>query len=399
MPETIRIGGGYARPRHGGFLAAGRFAAGLSMTVAASGRRPRAPKNSLCARCKNSRSAPIATSIVTSLRSWCRCSGSSCLPPSPRSCCCARARARRALEAAARDEIAALRDRLDRAHALILSERQVLVDWPAASDLPNIEGDPEILGVNEPHRALAFGSWLDAGKAAEMERAVEALRARGEAFAMTLTTLAGQPIEAQGRAIGGRAVLRLKDASAVTRELVAAQRPSREIARRDRFAAHADRNAAVAGVDARRGRTAHLRQLRLCARGRSQGRDRRHRAEPGIARQLRARDHRAGAQQRRRSLFGPAARGRRRRAAQLRRARNSHRHRQRRHRHRRHRSGNHAQRAGAHGRCAPAHARSTADRRRHVRCRSADSRSTMPPIARCGISTPPCSISGRPIRR
>ena len=66
---------------------------------------------------------------------------------------------------------------------------------------------------------LAFGSWLDAGKASEMEHAVEALRAHGEAFAMTLTTLSGQPIEAQGRAIGGRAVLRLKDVSAATREL------------------------------------------------------------------------------------------------------------------------------------------------------------------------------------
>ena len=53
-----------------------------------------------------------------------------------------------------------------------------------------------------------------------MERAVEALRARGEAFSMTLTTLAGHPIEAQGRAIGGRAVLRLKDASGIKRELV-----------------------------------------------------------------------------------------------------------------------------------------------------------------------------------
>ena len=67
---------------------------------------------------------------------------------------------------------------------------------------------------------LAFGSWLDAGKATAMERAVEALRARGEAFSMTLTTLAGHPIEAQGRAIGGRAVLRLKDASGIKRDLV-----------------------------------------------------------------------------------------------------------------------------------------------------------------------------------
>ncbi len=130
-----------------------------------------------------------------------------------------RARAAR-LEAWSRDEIARLRDELDRANALMLSEPQVVVDWPAGSDEPSIDGDPAALGVSAAHRVLAFGSWLDAGKASAMERAVEALRARGEAFAMTLTTLAGQPIEAHGRAIGGRAVLRLKDASGIKRELV-----------------------------------------------------------------------------------------------------------------------------------------------------------------------------------
>jgi len=51
-------------------------------------------------------------------------------------------------------------------------------------------------------------------------RAVEALRARGEPFSMSLTTLAGHPIEAQGRALGGHAVLRLKDAGGIKRELV-----------------------------------------------------------------------------------------------------------------------------------------------------------------------------------
>src|ERR1700728_1203299 len=72
----------------------------------------------------------------------------------------------------------------------------------------------------EPHRVLAFGSWLEAGKASAMEQAVENLRSRGEGFALTLTTLHGHPIEVQGRAIGGRAVLRLKDASGVKRDLV-----------------------------------------------------------------------------------------------------------------------------------------------------------------------------------
>ena len=130
-----------------------------------------------------------------------------------------RARAAR-LEAAAHDETAALRGGLDRANALLLSEPQLVVDWPAASDEPSIEGDPSIVGVSAPHRVLAFGSWLDPGKARAMEQAVGALRALGEPFAMSFVTLAGRPIEAQGRAIAGRAVLRLKDATGVKRELV-----------------------------------------------------------------------------------------------------------------------------------------------------------------------------------
>jgi len=130
-----------------------------------------------------------------------------------------RARAAR-LDAWSRNEIAKLRDEVDRANALMLTEPQVVVDWPAGSDEPSIEGDPAAIGVPVFHRVLGFGSWLDAAKAGAMERAVEALRARGEAFAMTLTTLSGHSIEAQGRAVGGRAVLRLKDASGIKRELV-----------------------------------------------------------------------------------------------------------------------------------------------------------------------------------
>jgi len=132
----------------------------------------------------------------------------------------ARLRASR-FEAWARDEITRLRNDLERANALLQSEPQVMVDWPAASDEPRIDGNPAVVGMSAPHRVLAFGSWLEPGKAAAMERAVEALRTRGEPFTMTVTTRGGDPIEAQGRAIGGRAVLRLKDSSGIKRELAA----------------------------------------------------------------------------------------------------------------------------------------------------------------------------------
>jgi signal transduction histidine kinase len=132
-----------------------------------------------------------------------------------------RTRARSArLETSSHDEIAMLRAELDRANALLASEPQVMVDWPPGSDEPSIEGDPAIVGVAAPHRVLAFGSWLDAGKARAMEQAVEALRTRGEGFSTSFATLAGRPIEAQGRAVAGRAVLRLKDAGGIKRDLL-----------------------------------------------------------------------------------------------------------------------------------------------------------------------------------
>ncbi len=225
MPETIRTSGGCAHPRESGFLAAGLHPARMlalgSLTVfgdawLAPVRAEAQPFGALeelalgGPRIIDSHDVAILVlmlglvlfAVVTAIM-------------------LVRTRARLArLEAASRDEIAVLRDGIDRANALLLSERQVLVDWPAASDRPKIAGDLEILGVNKPRLVLAFGAWLDAAEASAIDRAIDGLRARGEAFAMNLTTLSGQPIEAQGRAIGGRAVVRLKDATAVTRELV-----------------------------------------------------------------------------------------------------------------------------------------------------------------------------------
>ena len=66
---------------------------------------------------------------------------------------------------------------------------------------------------------LAFGSWLEPEKAQAIERSVEALRTQGESFSMQLMTTAGHALEADGRVVGGRAVLRLRDVNGVKREL------------------------------------------------------------------------------------------------------------------------------------------------------------------------------------
>jgi signal transduction histidine kinase len=119
-----------------------------------------------------------------------------------------------------RDEIIALRAEADRANTLLLSEPQIIVAWAAAANEPNMIGDTSIVtDASAPHRVLAFGTWLEPDKAKAMEDAVEALRAEGQSFAMTVTTRSGRPIEAEGRAIGGRAVLRLRDVSGIRRAL------------------------------------------------------------------------------------------------------------------------------------------------------------------------------------
>jgi len=120
-----------------------------------------------------------------------------------------------------RDEIGALHAEVDLLKALLLSEPQILVTWAAGTEQPEILGDISIVtsaGVSE--RVLAFGTWLDPVAARRMEQAVNILRRDGRGFVMTLTTLVGRPIEAEGRAIAGRAVLRLRDVSGIEQELL-----------------------------------------------------------------------------------------------------------------------------------------------------------------------------------
>ncbi len=122
-------------------------------------------------------------------------------------------------DATARDEMAALRAELDRLNALLLSEPQILVAWPAAGDKPDILGETGLIAPGAgAERVLAFATWLEPRQAQQIERAVELLRSQGRGFVMTLNAAADRPIEAEGRAIGGRAVLRLRDIGGLKRD-------------------------------------------------------------------------------------------------------------------------------------------------------------------------------------
>jgi len=121
----------------------------------------------------------------------------------------------------ARDEAAALRAEVDRLKALLLSEPQILVTWPAASEKPEIIGDTTMLAPGSTReRVLAFGTWLDASATHRMEQAVDTLRSDGRGFVMTLTSRAGRPVEAEGRVLAGRAILRLRDVGGIEQELL-----------------------------------------------------------------------------------------------------------------------------------------------------------------------------------
>ena len=133
-------------------------------------------------------------------------------------------RARRSkdrIESAARDEIVALQAETDRLKTLLLCEPQILVTWAAASEQPDITGEPSIVVSGAaPERVLAFDTWLEPAAAQRLQQAVDTLRVEGRGFVMTLTTRAARPVEAEGRAIGGRAVLHLRDISGIERELL-----------------------------------------------------------------------------------------------------------------------------------------------------------------------------------
>ena len=135
----------------------------------------------------------------------------------------ARVRAARS-EARLRSDIQDLQFQADRLRALLFAEPQVLISWAAGDNRPQISGDTSLLLPQDaqhhhPQRILAFGTWLPPEPALQMDHAVDALRESGEGFLLNLTTANGHAVEAMGRAIGGQAIVRIRELSGLRREL------------------------------------------------------------------------------------------------------------------------------------------------------------------------------------
>jgi signal transduction histidine kinase len=127
-------------------------------------------------------------------------------------------------EALLRTELHGLQVEADRFRALLFAEPQVLISWAAGDSRPEISGDTSLVMSqdpqhHQPQRILAFGTWLPPEPALQMDHAVDALLDAGEGFILNLTTSTGRAIEAMGRAIGGQAIVRIRELSGLRREL------------------------------------------------------------------------------------------------------------------------------------------------------------------------------------
>jgi signal transduction histidine kinase len=117
-------------------------------------------------------------------------------------------------EAAFSLELNDLRSKYDRAEVFLAAEPQIIIAWGGPRGEPEIEGDLSLV-TDAPvsRRVLAFGSWLAPDPAQQLEACVEKLRMRGEGFRCSVESLGGRTLEIDGRAISGRAVMRIRDVS------------------------------------------------------------------------------------------------------------------------------------------------------------------------------------------
>ena len=132
----------------------------------------------------------------------------------------------------ARSEAAHLKRGLLTAEAIFKAEPQVLFFWEhdeglrvVTHTLNTVAGLPD-----DQADLLKFGAWLEPSAALDLNQALDHLFAEGRAFNIFLKTNAGGHVEADGRATGTRAVLRLRDVAGTKRDIVRILDQNRKLA-------------------------------------------------------------------------------------------------------------------------------------------------------------------------
>jgi signal transduction histidine kinase len=121
----------------------------------------------------------------------------------------------------AKAETQLLRRNLAAADAIIRAEPQVLIFWEQGQAVRIVSHTLSgIAGLPVHHTdILRFSQWLAEPSSEALKSALDKLFANGRSFNVILKTLAGGTLEAEGRAAGGRAVLRFKDVSPYKAEI------------------------------------------------------------------------------------------------------------------------------------------------------------------------------------
>src|SRR5690606_1085984 len=134
----------------------------------------------------------------------------------------------------AREQNADLRRQVTAADTIIKTEPQIIVFWEQGQAMRIVTHTlTTVAGVPEDRaRLVKFSDWLARTSADALKAGLDALFEQGIAFSVILKTKAGANVEAEGRAAGGRAVLRLRDVTGFKRDL-ARIRDLQEILTRD----------------------------------------------------------------------------------------------------------------------------------------------------------------------
>jgi signal transduction histidine kinase len=121
-------------------------------------------------------------------------------------------------------EIAALRERLDRAELFPSAESQIVFFWRGPEVEPDIEGDISLLTAGSGAAGAAvFDAWLTSDTAQNLKESVARLRASGQAFRCSVATKGGRYLDVEGRPVGGSAIVRIKNVSDEHLEIIRLQ--------------------------------------------------------------------------------------------------------------------------------------------------------------------------------
>ncbi|MEO1198316.1 MAG: ATP-binding protein [Pseudomonadota bacterium] len=137
------------------------------------------------------------------------------------------------LETTSEETARDLRARLDRAETFVRADAEALIIWPADGDRAVVHNtaDGGAAIPADSSELIAFGRWLDAASAGDLEAHVARLRDFGEGFGLMLRTRSGRFAEAEGRAGSGQVLVRFKTVQASDRGQAQARLEADELKR------------------------------------------------------------------------------------------------------------------------------------------------------------------------